>query len=123
MTLAIVLGCWWGGVNGAALAWLCVFPLCYVTAFRWVLQPMGLKYADVGAVVRGPALAAGLMMCIVRLAAAGLSRVDVGALSSLVVMIVIGAAAYVFLLRTLDREAYSLLIYRARQLLLPARAG
>jgi len=123
MTVAIVAGCWWGGVNGAALAWLCAFPFFYVIAFRWVLRPMALTYADVVGVVRGPALAAGLMMCIVRLGAEGMSRLESGPLPSLVAMIAAGAAAYLLMLRSFDREAYGLLINRARQLLLPARAG
>ena len=123
MTLAIFVGCRWGGVNGAALAWLGAFPLCYVIAFRWVLRAMALTYKDVVAVVRGPALAAGLMVCAVRLVAEGMERLVVAPLPSLVALIAAGAVAYMALLRALDREAYGLLLDRARQLVLPARAG
>jgi len=116
MTLALAAGAWWGGVHGVSLAWLCVFPPVYLLAFRLVLGAIGLGYTQVLGVLRGPAIAAGLMA----LGVAGLQHWMSGFQAPLAVrllaLIALGAALYPALLRVADRGAFELLRRRARLL-------
>ena len=117
MTIALFAGAWWGGVRGVSLAWLCVFPLVYALAFRLVLNAIGLRYAQVLAVLRGPALAAAVMAVSV----AGVQHWAAGALHvpavvKLLTLIALGAALYPAMLWIADRGAFELLRRRARML-------
>ena len=107
MTIAMLVGCRWWGIRGAALAWLIVFPLCYGYAFRNVLDAAGIAYRRVLVVLQGPATAAALMVIVVVLAEYGLARIAT-ALIVLVTGIVVGAVAYVGILRCLDPESFRL---------------
>ena len=107
MTIAMLVGCRWGGIQGAALAWLIVFPLCYSYAFRNVLDAAGIAYRSVLDVLRGPALAAALMVLVVILAEYGLARITTS-LIVLITGILLGGFAYVGLLRWLDPESFQL---------------
>ncbi len=112
MTIALIAGAWWGGVRGVSLVWLCVFPPVYALAFRLVLDAIGLGYRQVFAVLRGPAIAAGLMA----LSVASLQRwMDGPALAvKLLALIALGAALYPAALWIADRGAFELLRQRAR---------
>jgi teichuronic acid exporter len=107
MTVAMLVGCRWGGIQGAALAWLIVFPLCYSYAFRNVLDAAGIAYGQVLQVLRGPVVAAGLMAFTVILAQYGLARIT----TSVVVLITsigVGAVTYIGLLSWLDPQSFQL---------------
>ena len=109
MTAALIAGCWWDGIRGAALAWLCVFPVCYLPAFRLVLAAAGISYREVGAIVRGPAAAAAVMVLIVLAAAALAARAAGGSpLAGLATGIAVGVAAYGGALRVIDPDAFRL---------------
>jgi len=117
MTLALVVACRIGGINGAALGWLVTFPVCYGYAFRYVLHAAGLQYRQVLAVVRGPACAAVFMVAVVlaweRLAAGLISS----GLSILIGAIAVGIMTYGAGLRVLDPGAFRLAQARLARLL------
>ena len=106
MTVAMLVGCRWGGIQGAALAWLVVFPLCYGYAFRNVLEAAGISYGRVLRVVRGPASAAVLMVLAVLIAERGFAWITHSSLTVLITAIVIGGGAYTGFLRGLDPESF-----------------
>ena len=108
MTLALGVGAWFGGINGAALAWLLVFPLCYGTAFRFVLKAAELPYRTVLGVISGPAAAAALMVVLVRVCVSFATATDVNLVATLSLSICVGALAYVIGLRLVDRETFRL---------------
>ena len=108
MTVAMLVGCRWGGIQGAALAWLIVFPLCYGFAFRNVLEAAGIAYRRVFEVLRGPAMAAALMVVTVLLVEYGAARITASSLAVLIVGVVAGTGAYVAFLRRLDPESFRL---------------
>ena len=108
MTVAMLVGCRWGGIRGAALAWLVVFPLCYSYAFRKVLEAADIAYGRVLGVLRGPASAAALMVVAVLLAERGFGWVTHSSLVVLIMGIVTGGAAYIGFLRWLDPESFRL---------------
>jgi teichuronic acid exporter len=115
MTIALIAGAWWGGVRGVSLAWLCVFPPVYAVAFRLVLRAIGLSYARVLEVLRGPAIAAGLMS----LSVAGLQYLANAQLHAppvilLLGLIACGAVLYPAALWLADRQAFDLLRQRAQ---------
>jgi O-antigen/teichoic acid export membrane protein len=117
MTVALVAGAWWGGVRGVSLAWLCAFPPVYALAFRLVLRAIGLRYAQALGVLRGPAIAAGVMS----LTVAGLQYVANAELHAppviqLLALIACGAVLYPAALWVADRHAFNLLKERAQLL-------
>jgi O-antigen/teichoic acid export membrane protein len=108
MTVALAIGAWYGGIDGAAIAWLVAFPLAYAVAFRYILDAVGLTYAEMCAVMRGPALAAGAMGAAVYgwayvLGQAGLPRVV-----NLVSAIALGMAVFAVCLRLVDATSFGL---------------
>lgn len=115
MTAALVGGAWWGGVRGVCLAWLCVFPPVYVIAFRLTLRAIGLTYAQLLTVARGPLLAAGVMAASVAGLQHWFSTASVLPLAArLIVLIATGAVLYPAALWLVDRGAFELLRRRAR---------
>jgi teichuronic acid exporter len=117
MTAALIAGAWWGGVRGVSIAWLCVFPPIYALAFRLVLRAIGLSYAQVLGVLRGPAIAAGLMgLCVAGLQYLAHARLPAPAVVQLLGLIGCGAVLYPAALWVADREAFDLLRQRARLL-------
>ena len=108
MTVAMLVGCRWGGIQGAALAWLVVFPLCYGYAFRNVLEAAGIAYGRVLGVLRGPASAAALMVLAVLLTELGLAWMTKSSLAVLIAAIVIGGCGYIGFLRWLDPQSFRL---------------
>ncbi len=117
MVIALAVGCRLGGINGAALAWLLVFPCCYIAGFRLVLRAAGLSYGQVVEVIRGPAMASALMVGVVTCAAALLAMANLPALVDLVGEILVGITSYAAGLRLLDGDAYRMLHQRLRRLL------
>ena len=74
---------------------------------RNVLDATGIAYWRVLEVLRGPALAAALMVLVVILAEYGLARITTS-LIVLITGILVGAFAYVGFLRWLDPESFRL---------------
>lgn len=105
MSVALVTGAWFGGINGAALAWLLAFPVCYAIAFRLVLRAAALSYRQVLRMICGPAAAAALMVGVVRAweSVAAAALLPPAVLGSAVG---IGALVYGAGLRVFDREAF-----------------
>ncbi len=108
MTVALLLGCAGGGIRGAALAWLTVFPVCYGLAFRYVLRAVGLSYKQLFAAIRGPAVAAGITALGALLASRGVLAAGAGLALALGAAILVGAIAYVLALQWVDPGSYSL---------------
>lgn len=108
MTAALAIGCWFGGIKGAALAWLGIFPLCYGWSFRYVLQAAGIRYGQLLAVIRGPAAAAVAMILAVLACEHLIGSVIDSPVVILVVSIPVGALAYGVGLRWLDPVAFRL---------------
>ena len=117
MTVALLIGCWFGGIDGAAFAWALVFPLCYGFAFRWVLRAAGVAYAQFLSVIRGPAVAAAVMVAGV-LTWKWLSRSHgQPPWIALLVGVPIGVVGYVATLRGVDPLAFRLARARVGRLL------
>jgi len=108
MTGALAVGCWLGGIKGAALAWLGIFPLCFGWAFRYVLQAAGIPYRQVLAVTRGPAAAAAAMIIAVLAGEHLTGNLTDSSAAVLAVAIAVGVPAYALGLRWLDPVAYRL---------------
>ncbi len=108
MTVAMLVGCRWGGIQGAALVWLIVFPLCYGYAFRNVLEAAGIAYGRVLGVLRGPASAATLMVLAVLLTEHGMAWMTKSSLAVLIAAVVIGGGGYIGFLRWLDPQSFRL---------------
>ena len=106
MTVAMLIACRWWGIRGAGLAWLVVFPLCYGYTFRYVLEAAGIPYRRVLEVLRGPVLAAALMVLAVLIAERGFAWITHSSLTVLITAIVIGGGAYTGFLRGLDPESF-----------------
>ncbi len=118
MTAALAVGAWWDGVRGVSIAWLCAFPPVYALAFQLVLRAIGLSYAQVWNVIRGPVFAAGVMSA----AVFGVQHWSAGHLAlapivQLTLLITLGAALYPATLRFADRRTFELLRRRARLLI------
>lgn len=116
MTVALVIACRIGGIKGAALGWLVMFPVCYACAFRYVVRAAGLRYRQVLAVARGPAFAAVFMVAVVL----ACERLADGLISSgpaiLVGAISVGVMTYSAGLRLVDPAAFRLALARLARL-------
>jgi O-antigen/teichoic acid export membrane protein len=112
---AIAAGAWFGGIDGAALAWLGGFPIAFGAGFTLVLRALGLGWRDVFRVARGAAMAAALMATLVTLAARSLDTEPEA--SSLVLLVLLGGVAYPALLRYLDPTTFSLVRARTGRML------
>jgi O-antigen/teichoic acid export membrane protein len=119
MTLALLAGCWFAGVYGACAVWLTVFPVCYGFAFRYVLRAAGVAYVELWHAVRGPLLAAVVMLAAVELAQLLLARFLMPAWVLLSCTVIAGAAVYGLSLRATDAEAFALTAGRLRRVLSP----
>ena len=108
MTLALIVGCRAGGIDGAALAWLCVFPVSYGFAFRYGLRTIGISYALMLAAIRGPAASAAVMVIVVLAWSRLAVLLSPAPLFGLVFAILAGAIAYPGALRLIDPGAYQL---------------
>jgi hypothetical protein len=117
MTAALAAGAWLGGIDGAAIAWLLMFPLCYGVAFRLVLAAAGLAYRSVLLAIGGPAAAAALMVAVVLLWDAAARAVALPTVQALAGEILVGAAIYPLALRAIDGNAYRLARQRLLRLL------
>ena len=117
MTAALLAGTWYGGIDGAAAAWLAAFPFCYGLAFRLVLGAAGISYREMLSAIRGPAVAAALMAAIVYALGTIPTLAASWAAPALAAEILIGVAAYPLLLRAIDGDAYRLARRRLRGLL------
>lgn len=108
MTAAFLVGCWFGGIDGAALAWACAFPVCAGIAFRWVLRAAAVSYRDFLSVIRGPAVAAAVMAAVVFGWEQFCESRGIPSLVALVTAIVLGALVYGGGLRLVDPNAFRL---------------
>ena len=108
MTLALVVGCYLGGINGAALAWLMAFPVCYGAAFRFVIRAAGTSYREVLRAIGGPAAAAASMVALVLLWSRVAARMGAVPLFILVTGIALGMLSYAAALWVIDPETFRL---------------
>jgi O-antigen/teichoic acid export membrane protein len=113
MIVALAVGVSFRGVQGAALAWLLAFPLCFVVAFRLVLGAIGLTLRDAVAVTSGPAIAAAIMA--IGVWSMGVET-GVHVAFDLAIRILAGALAYALLLRLIDHDAYRIVWSRLSRL-------
>lgn len=101
VTTAFVIGLKWG-VEGVALSYaIAAFLLAY-PGFALPFRLIGLKFADLVAVLSKPLLNATLMTAIMVIVRGSLPS-DVGSVLSLAVPVAAGAAAYLFFSRWLNR--------------------
>ena len=108
MTVALWIGCRLAGINGAALAWVGAFPICYTLAFRFVLAAAEVSFGELVAVVRGPATASALMVGVVVVGSVAIAPWHPPAMVRLIATVALGAAAYGVSLRRLDPGAFEL---------------
>ncbi|NNM60907.1 MAG: oligosaccharide flippase family protein [Steroidobacteraceae bacterium] len=108
MTVALLVGCYYGGIRGAALAWLCAFPAGYALAFRCVLEAAGLSYPQLWRVARAPVMASALMGACVFGASRGLHQAGAPAAAVLASAIGLGVLIFACALRLVDPEAFRL---------------
>ncbi|MET0656966.1 MAG: lipopolysaccharide biosynthesis protein [Steroidobacteraceae bacterium] len=109
MTLALVVGCMTGGLVGASLAWVLVFPICYLLSFRWVLSHIEVSLRQVASIARAPCLSALCMALTVTGCDLALLANGVTPLFRLIAEMALGSLLYPLLLWALDRHAFNLL--------------
>ncbi len=108
------------GINGAALAWLGMFPLCQGVAFRYVLSAAGVPYRRVLIVARGLRAAAALMAVAVLAWQRAIGAFGGPAWLALASAVAIGIVVYAGGLRVLDPNAFRLAQTSDRALRRPA---
>ena len=115
MTVALLLACRAAGIRGAALAWLCVFPVGYLIAFRFVLRAADLSFRELGRVTRGSVAAAAAMAVVVTGWCRLGPQLGFAPWMTLISAIGVGAVTYGLALRLIDRESFRLVYVRARR--------
>ncbi|HET7267496.1 MAG TPA: lipopolysaccharide biosynthesis protein [Oleiagrimonas sp.] len=112
MPPAFFIGAWYGGIVGAALAWIIAYPILMLVQLRITLRPLGLAYRDYFASMAGPATGAAIMylvVAVVRWTVAGPLLAPVAGLVLLVVVGVLAYAAFMWFVRRVDcHEAIAL---------------
>lgn len=108
MALGMAVGCRFGGLLGASLVWVLVFPVCYSLCFRWVLSHVQVSFGEIVSAVRGPCFSALLMAAAVLACDHALQARDVVPAARLVVGMILGLLTYPGLLWLLDRRAFEL---------------
>lgn len=94
MVPAFFIGTWFGGLIGAALAWVIGYPILVVTRLNFSLPWLGLSRRSYFGAMTGPALGAGVMYVAVILARHYLMGRLLPAAWGLAVLVAIGALAY-----------------------------
>lgn len=115
MAVALIIGCRLGGINGAALAWLGMFPLCQGIAFRYVLHAAGVCYRQIAAVLRGPVSASAVMVATVLVWERGVAALSAPLWLRLAGAIAIGSLTYGAGLRFIDADAFKLVKRRLQR--------
>lgn len=93
MPAAFLVGVRWGLI-GAALSWVCAYPIYFLIALRRSLPVLGVPYRDYFQAVWPSALTGAAMYALVELARLGLIAVAAGPLIVLLLGIAVGATGY-----------------------------
>jgi O-antigen/teichoic acid export membrane protein len=101
---AFFLGAKWG-LNGLAFSWVCAIPLVLALNFPRTFGPLGLGVSDLLVATRGPIIAGIAMYGAVTLARLPLSGLEEAV--RLPILVVVGAAAYLGVVRLTDRTIWS----------------
>ncbi len=101
---AFFVGAHWG-LDGLAFSWSCAIPIVLAMNFPRTLGALGIRFGDLIAATRGPIAAGIAMYAAVTLARRGLSGLD--ELTRLLILIPIGAAAYLCVVQLMDRTIWS----------------
>ena len=104
LPVAFVIGARFG-LNGLAVSWLVAVPLVLALNVARTLPPLGLTLADLGAAARAPLLAGIAMFAAVTATRWALG--DTPEPARLPVLIVVGAAVYLLVLRLADRSIWA----------------
>jgi O-antigen/teichoic acid export membrane protein len=94
MPPAFFIGTWYGGLAGAALAWVIGYPLLVLARQHFSLPPLGLTRRDYFGAMAHPALGGAIMYGIVMLAREVIVRPYLSPVAGLVLLIVVGALIY-----------------------------
>jgi O-antigen/teichoic acid export membrane protein len=101
---AFFIGAQWG-LNGLAFSWVCAIPVVFTFNFPRTLGALGISLGDLSAAMRGPIVAGAAMY-----GAVALARLPLGGLDEAVrlpLLVVVGAAAYLSVVRLTDRTIWS----------------
>lgn len=101
---AFLAGAHWG-VNGLAFSWACAIPVVLALNFSRTFGALGFGFSDLIAATRGPIVAGVVMYAAVTLARLPLAGFN--ELTRLPLLIVVGAAAYLSVVRITDRTIWS----------------
>ncbi|HVZ35733.1 MAG TPA: lipopolysaccharide biosynthesis protein [Polyangiaceae bacterium] len=101
---AFFVGAQWG-LDGLAFSWCCAVPIVLAMNFPRTLGALGMSCGDLMAATRGPIAAGIAMYAAVTLARRPLSELD--ELTRLLILIPVGAAAYLCVVQLMDRTIWS----------------
>jgi O-antigen/teichoic acid export membrane protein len=101
---AFFIGAHWG-LAGLALSWVCAVPLIFALNFWRTLGALGFGFSELAAATRGPVIAGVVMYAAVTAARLPLTGID--DLPRLVILIPVGAVAYLGVVRITDRKIWS----------------
>jgi O-antigen/teichoic acid export membrane protein len=101
---AFLIGAHWG-LNGLAFSWVCAIPLVLALNYQRTFGAIGFGVSDLLAATRGPIIAGVAMYAAVTLARLPLAGVD--EVARLPLLIAVGAAAYLGVVRITDRTIWS----------------
>lgn len=94
MPPAFFIGTYYGGLVGAALAWIIGYPILVLARLRFSLPPLGLTTRRYFAAMGGPAAAGVVMYLTVILARETIAEPLLGSIAGMVLLIAAGALIY-----------------------------
>jgi O-antigen/teichoic acid export membrane protein len=93
MPPAFFLGTWYGGLAGAALAWVIAYPILVVVRLHFSLPPLGLRVHSYFATMTGPAIGGVAMYLAVVIARETLAT-RLAPISGMAFLVAVGALVY-----------------------------
>src|SRR6185312_10800743 len=93
MPPAFFLGTWYGGLVGAALAWVIAYPIVVCVRLRFSLPPLGLHVRSYFTTMTGPAIGGVVMYLAVVIARETLAT-RLAPISGMAFLVVVGALVY-----------------------------
>ncbi|HEY9110702.1 MAG TPA: lipopolysaccharide biosynthesis protein [Rhodanobacteraceae bacterium] len=104
MPPAFFLGAYFGGLDGAALAWVAVYPILMLIRLRIGLPSLGVTFRQYFSAIAMPAAAGALMLLAVIAARTTIAESSLAPLPGLIFLIAVGAVVYSGFIWLVDRE-------------------
>lgn len=104
MPPAFLIGAYFGGLTGVSLAWVIAYPLLVLLRLGISMHPIGLRRRDYFIALSGPAMGGAFMYLIVMLLRTTVVRPWLGQRLGLVLLVGVGALAYVAFMWLLRRK-------------------